>query len=217
MIYRITALKTQKHNPQRVNIYLDGGYAFGLARIVAAWLKVGQEISEDHIARMHDEDDRETAYQRAIKYINYRPHSENEIRQFLKTRGGSEDNIERVIKRLKQIEFINDSRFAKDWVENRSDFRPRSKRALTYELKRRGIQQDIIDSTLENIDETKLAYKAAKKQVRKIRTTEWVIFRKKMFGHLARRGFNYATCAQVVEQIWAEQNNTNQENSERIY
>ena len=217
MTYRITALKTQKHNPQRVNIYLDGGYAFGLARIVAAWLKVGQEISEDHIARMHDEDDRETAYQRAIKYINYRPHSENEIRQFLKTRGVSEDNIERVIKRLKQVEFINDSRFTKDWVENRSDFRPRSKRALAYELKRRGIRQDIIDSTLENIDETKLAYKAAHKQARKIRTTEWKFFRKKMFGHLARRGFNYVTCAQVVEQIWAEQNNTNQENSERIY
>ena len=102
MTYRITALKTQKRNPQRVNIYLDGVYAFGLARIVAAWLKVGQEISEDHIARMHDEDNRETAYQRAIKYLNYRPHSENEIRQFLKTRGVSEDNIELVIERLKQ-------------------------------------------------------------------------------------------------------------------
>ncbi len=79
------------------------------------------------------------------------------------------------------------------------------------------IQQDIIDSTLENIDETKLAYKAAQKQARKTKTTEWKIFRKKMFGHLARRGFNYATCAQVVEQIWAEQINTNQEKSERIY
>ncbi|MFC2053626.1 regulatory protein RecX [Chloroflexota bacterium] len=217
MTYRITALKTQKHNTQRVNIYLDDSFAFGLARIVAAWLKVGQEISEDQIARMQDEDDRETAYQRAIKYINYRPHSENEIRRFLMTRIISKDNIEPVIERLKHVELINDSRFAKDWVENRSDFRPRSKRALAYELKRRGIRQDIIDSTLEYIDETKLAYKAAHKQARKIGTTNWKFFRKKMFGHLARRGFNYVTCAQVVEQIWAEQNNTNQENSERIY
>ena len=36
----ITALKVQEHNTGRVNVYLDGEFAFGLSRITAAWLKV---------------------------------------------------------------------------------------------------------------------------------------------------------------------------------
>ncbi len=41
---RITSLKVQKKNPNRVSIYLDEEFAFGVSRIVAAWLHVGQDI-----------------------------------------------------------------------------------------------------------------------------------------------------------------------------
>jgi len=52
MTKKITALKVQKRNPNRVNIYLDGEYAFGLARITAAWLHVGQELGDEKIAEL---------------------------------------------------------------------------------------------------------------------------------------------------------------------
>ena len=38
LMKKITALTVQKKNPNRVNVHLDGEFAFGLARIVAAWL-----------------------------------------------------------------------------------------------------------------------------------------------------------------------------------
>ncbi len=69
MNYEITALKLQKRNRQRVNVYLDGEFAFGLARIVAAWLAVGQEIDDQKIAQLQQEDAREVAYQRALKFL----------------------------------------------------------------------------------------------------------------------------------------------------
>ena len=50
MNHRITAIQAQKRNPQRVSVFLDGEFAFGLSRIVAAWLAVGQEISDEKIA-----------------------------------------------------------------------------------------------------------------------------------------------------------------------
>ena len=63
MTRRITALKLQKRNHTRVNVYLDGEYAFGLARIVAAWLTVGTELSDEKIAMLQAEDQREMTYQ----------------------------------------------------------------------------------------------------------------------------------------------------------
>ena len=49
---KITAIVSQKGDPDRVNIHLDGEYAFGLAKIIAAWLKVGQELGEEKIASL---------------------------------------------------------------------------------------------------------------------------------------------------------------------
>ena len=69
MNHTITALTLQKRNRERVNVYLDGEYAFGLARIVAAWLVVGQELSDEKITQLRIEDEREVAYQRALRLI----------------------------------------------------------------------------------------------------------------------------------------------------
>ena len=46
---RITALTAQKRNPNRLNVYLDGDFAFGVERIVAAWLSVGDEIDSEKL------------------------------------------------------------------------------------------------------------------------------------------------------------------------
>ena len=204
MKHKITALKLQKRNQQRVNVYLDGEFAFGLAKIVAAWLQVGDEISAEKIAQLQEEDNLEVAYQRALTALNYRPRSEREVRQHLKKKGFAEDVIDAVIQRLQNNQFIDDDRFAELWIENRSESRPRGKRALAYELRQRGIDTDIIERSLLDVDEETLAHQAAQKQARKLKTLEWVDFRKKMYGYLSRRGFSYEISAPIVAQVWAE-------------
>ena len=203
MSYKITALKLQKRNHQRVNVYLDGEFAFGLARIVAAWLSVGQEIDNEKIAQLQHEDEREVAYQRALKFLNYRPRTRLEIRQNLQKHDIPEDVIGYVLERLQHAGLINNQRFAENWVENRSELRPRSRRALSYELKQRGIDPEVIEQTLEQIDDEGLAYQAALKQSRKYRNLEWEDFRRKMYGFLARRGFNYEISSHVTARVWA--------------
>ena len=81
---KITALEVQKNNPNRVNVHLDGEFAFGVARIVAAWLKVGDMMDEEKIQKMRVEDARERAYQQAMLFLSYRARSENEIRKNLR-------------------------------------------------------------------------------------------------------------------------------------
>ena len=70
---RITALKFQKRNRDRVNVYLDGRFAFGLAAIEAAHLRVGQVLSDEEIARLKERDQVERAVQRAMDLLSYRP------------------------------------------------------------------------------------------------------------------------------------------------
>lgn len=205
MNHKITALKVQKRNPQRVNVYLDGEFAFGLARIVAAWLEVGQEISAEKAARLQEEDGREVAYQKALNFLNYRPRSRAEVRSHLQKKGISDADCEDVLARLERSGLLDDARFAELWVENRGDLRPRGRRALAYELRQRGIEDKLIDQTLEDLDEDEMAYQAASKQFRKYRNLEWPDFRKKMYAHLARRGFNYETSAEAAARVWAEQ------------
>ena len=210
---KITAIQVQKRNPNRINIYLDGEYAFGLARIVAAWLHTGQNLSEEKIAELQAEDARERAMQQAMLYLSYRTRSEKEIRQNLSKHEIPDVFIEETLERLRESGFANDKQFASAWVENRNTFRPRGRRALKLELRQKGIADSVIESALADIDEETLAYEAGSKKARKLRVQEWSEFRKKMSDFLARRGFSFSVIAPIVSRLWAE---THAEGEEKI-
>ena len=201
---KITALVVQKRNPNRVNVHLDGEYAFGLARIVAAWLRVGQELDEEKLKQLQVEDARERAVQQALLFLSYRTRSESEIRQNLRKHEMPEEVIEETLARLRQDGLANDGQFAQAWVENRSTFRPRSRRMLAMELRQKGLDDEAVSSALETVDDEPLAYEAAKKRAARLKTLEWADFRKKLSEFLARRGFSYSVIAPVVTRIWNE-------------
>ncbi len=201
---KITALKVQQRNPHRVNVYLDGEFAFGLARIVAAWLQVGQMLSEEQIARLQAQDAEEMAYQRALRLLSLRPRSEAEVRRNLEKHRVAAEVIERVLARLRRSGLVDDAAFARQWVDNRNTFRPRGARALRQELRQRGVSEPAIRQALQSLDEEALAEQAARKYLRKVQHLPWPEFRRKLGAHLARRGFDYEIIAPVVERLWAE-------------
>ena len=211
---KITALVVQQRNPNRVNIYLDGEYAFGVARIVAAWLRVGLELDEKKIEQLQAEDARERALQQAMLFLSYRARSESEIRQNLRKHEIPESVIDLTLERLRQDGLANDNEFAQTWVENRSTFRPRSRRMLAMELRQKGLDDESMDSALKNVDDEPLAYEAAKKRANRFEDLEWSEFRKKLSEFLARRGFSYVVIAPVVSRIWNETHRQEQHNFE---
>jgi regulatory protein len=202
---KITALKVQKRNLDRINVFVDGEFAFGISRMAGAWLEIGQELSLEKIRELQAADGIEVAYQKALHFLSFRIRSENEIRRNLRKHKISDDVISDVIERLRRNHLVNDSEFARSWVANRSEFRPRGRRALQAELRQKGIENEIIDDALQTIDEDELAYRAALKQTRKYIRLEWPEYRKKMSAFLARRGFNYGTVFPIVERVWSEE------------
>ncbi len=224
MDQEITALKAQKKNPNRISVYLDGEYAFGLARIVAAWLRIGQHLSEEEINRLKQQDTLEVAYQKALHFLGYRPRSEAEIQRKLSEQGYEESVVQGTIQRLKENGFLGDARFAREWVENRTTFRPRSKRMLAMELRQKGVDEEAIQQALaETGDEEPLAYQSALKYAHRLAGVDWETFRKRLGAFLMRRGFSYGTIAPILRQVWdethasAESNNLTQNEDDELW
>ncbi len=202
----ITAIKAQKRNKQRVSIFLDGEFAFGLSRFVAAWLEPGRKLSQADIDKLQQEDTYEVAFQKAMQFINYRPRSVDETRRRLGEKGFSEEVVEATLSRLLEKSWLNDLDFCRQWIENRNTFRPRSDRLLSYELRLKGVADDVITQALEKYggDQIELAYQAGIKKAKQCRHETRLDFLKKVGGFLGRRGFNYGIVKPTVERLWEE-------------
>ncbi len=199
----ISAIEPQKKHPNRVNIYLDGEFAFGLSNIVGAWLKVGQELTDARIQTLLELEERETAYQRALHFLSYRPRSTHEVNERLTRAGFKPEIIQAVLTHLEEQKFIGDTNFAQQWIENRADFRPRSHRALRYELKQKGVSEEVITEALASApDEESQARKAAERYERRLTGLEWNVFRNKLSAYLGRLGFSYFVIKPVVDETW---------------
>lgn len=205
MEHKITALKAQKRNPNRINVYLDGSFAFGLARIVAAWLQIGQVISDEKIQTLQSQDTVEVAYQKALHFLSFRPRTENEIRRKLKDAGFEEEIADPILQRLRDAGMVSDTEFARNWIESRGTFKPRGRRALTQELRQKGVSEEIIHAALvEMDDESDLAYRAGLRYAKRLTQADWETFRERLTAFLGRRGFSYGTIAPQVRKIWED-------------
>jgi regulatory protein len=203
---RITAIEVQKRNPQRVNVHIDGHFALGLAAIEAARLKVGQQLSAVEITRLKERDEIEVAHDRVLNLLSYRPRSVAEVRRRLSDNQFDTHTIDKVVDRLSQADLLNDEAFARYWLENRDTFKPRSSRALRYELRQKGIADSVIDAILTSYDEDDAAYRAALGQAQKLtrQTKDAFVLRSKLLAFLSRGGFSFDTSRTAVDRLLTE-------------
>ncbi len=200
----ITALEVQQHNKERVNVYLDGAFAFGLAVLEAARLRKGQYLTDSEIAALKAQDVVEQAYERAVRFLAQRPRSTSEIRRHLADKGVDKAAIEEAIARLEAQGYLDDRAFARYWLANRQQFRPRGTRALRFELREKGVPASVIDEVLADFDSGDAAYQAALDKARRFRGLDRRTFREKLGSYLTRRGFDYDTVRDVIDRLIRE-------------
>lgn len=208
MAGKITAIQLQKRNNKRVNVSLDDQFAFALNATEAARLAIGQWLENADIEALQATDERQRAYQSALHFLSFRPRSAREVQRNLVDKEFSPAAIEAAISRLEQSGLLGDPDFARYWIEQRRDFRPRSIAMLRYELQQKGIPEDTIRAALDNVDEERMAYKAASRQAKRWSQLPLDLFRHKLKSFLARRGFPYpivrATIAQIENELGME-------------
>jgi regulatory protein len=204
---KVTAIRAGKRQHQRVNLFLDGHFALSLGTetVVKENLRVGQELSQDQIEALVRLDGRQRCLEAALRYLDYRPRSEAELRERLSGRGFDDDSIETVLKRLKQQALVNDTAFARFWRDNRQSFRPRSRWLTTRELRQKGVASDIIEQVVATIDDEDSAYRAATTKLHRMPPTDYQDFRRRLGDYLKRQGFSYEVINHTIRQMWHEQ------------
>lgn len=199
----ITAITKQKSNDNRVNIYLDDEFSFGLYAINAVRLKVGQIITQTAIKDLLFEDQLEAAFQKSLRFIAYKPRTNFDVRKKLIESGYPEEIVEIILQRLEEKGYINDHQFANNWSENKSLNKPRSKKLIRLELKQKSIDEEIIEEVVNRMDsDDELAIRAAEKYYQKLSNLEEITFRRRLTGFLLRRGFSYSVIKPIVDQFW---------------
>jgi len=205
----ITEIAVQKRDKERVNVYLDGQFAFGVARILAAGLQVGDRLTDQQIDDYRSKDEYEAAFQRAVTFIAYKPRTNQEVRAKMSKLEFTPEVIEATLERLAADGLLNDQQFAENWVEQRSAFKPRGKRLIRQELRRKGLDATSIEDAVARMpDEYDLAALAAEKYVRRLAGLDWQRFHDRLSGYLLRRGFDYSTVKNIVSNAW-QQNKMN--------
>lgn len=199
---RITAIEPQARHANRFNLYIDDQFAIGLSDILAAKLRVGQELDVEAISTLEREESVETAHEKALRFLEPRPRSASELRQHLQKKKIEGDVIDRVIERLTEAGLLNDAAFAKYWVENREEFRPRAFRALRYEMRQKGLDNAAITSALAGVDESESAYHAGVTRARRWYGLEHREFLQKIIPFLVRRGFDYGVAKSAADRLW---------------
>jgi regulatory protein len=205
---RVTAIERQKRNPERVNVYLNGVFAFGLPVMAVAeqQLRIGLILPPDQIAALKELDETAKAVDSAIRLLTSRPRSVREIRDRLRQKSYDDETIDRVIAKLRDWRYIDDDAFARYWVENREANRPRGRRLLEQELRQKGIDRETVAEAIEDaeIDEHAGALEIARSKLRSYQDLEPAVAKRRLGGFLARRGYGYPTIKPVLDQLFGE-------------
>jgi regulatory protein len=206
-LMKITSISTQIKNQNRVNVSVDGAYKFSLDlyQLSDLGIKVGSEYSAEELNDLLQESEFGKLYVRALDYALMRPHSQKEVRDYLwkKTRpskyksratgeikdraGVSQSSATRALERLIEKGYVDDEKFCRYWVENRSVIKGVSRRKLVQELRQKGISQTIIDVCLDDSERTdidELKKIIAKKQSKYEDSQKFMVY-------LVRQGFSY--------------------------
>ena len=196
----ITTIKPQR-NKKRVNIHLDNKFGFGLdlENFVKLGLKVEQELSEEEVEKIVKKAEFQKTLDNLLKFATLRPRSEKEINDWFKRKKVHESIHKELFNRLKKLELIDDTKFAQWWVGQRSQFKPRGKRALQAELRMKGIKKEVVESALSNLklDEGKIAKELLVKKAYKWQNLPLREAKQKKAQFLARKGFDWA----IIEKI----------------
>jgi regulatory protein len=203
---RITKIESQKKNPKRRSIFLDGEFAFGLDEEVLYkyGLKEGEELDQKKIGQILESEVKKESKDAALKFLSYRMRSEKEVRDKLKKKEFANDLIDEVIKDLKRINLIDDSNFASAFVRDKISNKPQGKILLKQELWKKGIKDETIEKVLKEYfedeeEELNLAKNLLEKRKKRYENLDKNIAKRRMMSFLLRRGFSYEIVKQALK------------------
>lgn len=206
MNLHVTDVKIQSHNKKRFNVFLDGEYSFSCSDeiIYRFGISKGKEIDMDKIKECIDDDNYIKAKDAALNMLGRTYKSEKEIKDSLFKKNYDDSAVKRTIEFLKKYDFLNDENYADMYIKQR--IKRYSKKSIRYSLLKKGIDKEIIDSKINDIndeDESESAIKLAdsKYNILKKETADKRELFRKLSAYLVRKGYSYEIVNRIVRQL----------------
>jgi regulatory protein len=210
----VTGIERQKRHRERVNIYIDGQFAFGLhAEVLLKYgLRKGDELDERTLGAITAEEEGNLAKRHALRLLSYRMRSEQELRTRLREKEFPPLTIDGVISHLRTAGLIDDRAFARSFIHDEQMRKPTGHRLLERQLRQKGIAPEIIGEALTELGvlagEEVIALAAARKILaRRTASRKQVDPRaqqKRIADFLTRRGYAWPVVSAVLRTMFTE-------------
>lgn len=200
---RITKISPQRDDPDRVSVFLDDQFAFGLpaTAVIDERLTTGDELNAGQIERLLTIDELSRAVNAGLAFLGYRSRSGREVRDRLRLKGYGPIAIDHAIDKLAGWGYLNDADFARRWVEQRVEHHPRGRRLVEQELLHKGIDRETAREVVSDVafDEQAAANDMAVDRLRRLAGEDPVTAKRRVAGFLARRGYGSSTIRAALE------------------
>jgi regulatory protein len=147
---KITALKQQVKNLERVSIFVDEMYSFSLSldELIKHKLKKDTELSPGDVKKFKKISADGKLRGRALEWLLNRPHSEREFRDYLYRKKAEPEQIDGLVNELTERGYLDNAKFAV-WFSELQARRNKSDRQIKAELFKKGIGREVVAETLE--------------------------------------------------------------------
>ncbi len=206
----ITGLNVQKKDSNRMSVFLDGEFAFGVHKelVIRFDLYRGRSLEVQEQADIRIADAVMRARRKALDYLSYKDRTEQEVRRKLERKEFSAEVIDQAIKRLYELHYLDDASYAQKYAAG-SARRGYGPQRVQGDLRRRGVERMHIDAAVEEEFNPQATLAGARRQAARraprLAREEDIFKRKqKLSAFLLRRGFPYEVAHRVVEEIARE-------------
>jgi regulatory protein len=147
---KITSIKQQVKNPERVSIFVDNKYEFSLSldELVKYKLKNNDELTAADVKKYKKISADGKLRGRSLEWLMNRPHSEREFRDYLYRKKAEPDQIDSLVNEFTNKGYLDNAKFAV-WFSELQARRNKSDRQIRAELFKKGINREIADEVLE--------------------------------------------------------------------
>ena len=203
---KITSIEVQKNNQERVSIFIDNSFAFGLDMSIYLKynLKKDSEIKEDFIETILKEEEKNKALNYAINLLSRKDRTKKEIEDKLIEKGYDRNVIDNILDKLKSYNYINDEIYCEKYINDKIKFSKYGKNKIKSKLYAKGVDKDIISQKMIEIDnnlEYNRAFELAQKKLPSLQKYDKIKIKSKLSYHLISKGFDYDVVNKVIREI----------------
>jgi regulatory protein len=206
---KITSIEPQVKRQDRYSVFLDGEFAFGIAKDVLLESGIARNdlLSQEQIDEILKLEERRQAKEKAIRLLAVRARSTKEMAGRLQLAKFPQPAISWVIEELTRLKLLDDAEFAAAYARSRIATRPVGEYLLRHELKQKGINEPDIENAVvaayQGSSESQLARDLAAKRKRACGSIDEFKAKKRVSDFLLRRGFKWDLIGEIMEN-WEE-------------